>query len=231
VVADTGLFDKDPGPERRFVVSASAHSVLTVDGHSFPIDDRSNAYGSGIVASGKGDGWFGIEGMNPLVRTRGVDHHRLFLYRPGIALVIVDRVRARARHRYSRYFQLGAGIAARDRGPSTVALRASGLHGELYDAPAPRAARRHEIRGRRHPLGGVVSPSFRVFRPRWTLRLDSRARSATYVTTLALDSRGLRAHLVGEHGSVTRLALTGPGERNTLRVNRSGSRLAIATGQ
>jgi hypothetical protein len=46
VVADTGLFDKDPGPERRFVVSASAHSVLTVDGHSFPIDDRSNAYGS-----------------------------------------------------------------------------------------------------------------------------------------------------------------------------------------
>ena len=119
IVSDTGLYHKDPGRIRDFVLSARAHSVLTVDRQGFPILDPSKAYGSGLVGTGRGDGWFAIEGTNPLLRDQGVRHTRLFLYRPGEALVVVDDVElgllarvhpplpARPRRRHQRSRPLG----------------------------------------------------------------------------------------------------------------------------
>src|SRR5204863_9769461 len=132
--------------------SARAHSDLTVDRRGFPILDPSQAYGSGLIATGQGDGWYAIEGRNPLVRDQGVDHRRLFLYRPGVALVVADRVRSGGEHLYTRHFQLGPDIGIANASVSSTTLRAPGLDGRLYDAPAPAPATRTEVRGSHHPL-------------------------------------------------------------------------------
>ena len=84
IVSDTGLYHKDPGEIRDYVLSNRAHSGLVVDGLDLPIADGSLAYGSGLTAAGEGDGWYAIEGRNPLLRGQGVAHTRLFLYRPGV---------------------------------------------------------------------------------------------------------------------------------------------------
>jgi hypothetical protein len=187
LVTDTGLYHKDPGPERDFVLSAAAHSVLAVDGQTFPVADEANAYGSGIVAGGEGGGWFAIAGRNPLVESQGVRHKRLFLYRPGAALVVVDRVKADGPHTYSRYFQLGPDVEIEPRGARAVALRAGGLDGRLVDAAAGVPLTRSEVRARDDPLAGWTSPDFRELVPRWTIQLDSEADDVTHAATIALE--------------------------------------------
>jgi hypothetical protein len=231
IVDDTGLYQKDPGPERTFVLSAAAHSVLTVDGREFPVLDESAAYGSGIVATGQGAGWYGIEARNPLVRRQGVEHHRLFLYRPGVALIVLDRLRSTTSHRYTRHFQLGQDLDITDADASTLALRAGGLQGRLYDAPAPTPAVRTEARGQSEPLSGWTSPSFRVFRPRWSIALTSRAADSSRVATFALDRRGLRATGVQRARGATTLTLRARSEADSsLVVSRRGGKLSISRG-
>jgi hypothetical protein len=228
IVSDTGLYHKDPGPIRDFVLSARAHSVLTVDRQGFPILDPSKAYGSGLVGTGRGDGWFAIEGTNPLLRDQGVRHTRLFLYRPREALVVVDDVSSASSHEYTRRFQLGPDVGISDRGPSVTALRAPGLHGRLYDAPAPERAARTEVRGSHKPLAGLTSPHFRVFEPRWTVSYDSRAADAAYATTFAFDPPTLRARVerLGAGGATVELHGTGS-QPIVLRVTRSGRTLSV----
>lgn len=187
IVTDTGLYHKDPGPERDFVLSAAAHSVLAVDGETFPIADSANAYRSAIIAGGEGDGWYAIAGRNPLLEQQGARHKRLFLYRPGEALVIVDRVQADVQHTYSRYLQLGPDIEIDPRGARKVELRARGFAGSLHDAPAGVPASRSTARGSEDPLAGWTSPDFRRFVPRWTVGIDSEAEDVTHVATIALD--------------------------------------------
>ena len=74
IVNDTGLYHKDPGEIRDYVVSNRAHSGLAVDGLDLPIADGGLAYGSGLIAAGEGDGWYAIEGRNRLLEPQGVAH-------------------------------------------------------------------------------------------------------------------------------------------------------------
>ena len=144
IVNDTGLYHKDPGEIRDFVLSNRAHSGLVVDGLDLPISDPENAYGSGLIAAGQGDGWYAIEGRNRLLHDQGVDHTRLFLYRPGVALVIVDHVRSGLAHTYTRYLQLHPDIELGDRDETAIQINAPGFAGAVYDAggPTPPPARR-----------------------------------------------------------------------------------------
>lgn len=231
IVTDTGLYHKDPGAIRDFVLSARAHSVLTVDGRSFPISDPANAYGSGLVAVGEGDGWYAIEGRNPLLANQGVRHTRLFLYRPGVALVVVDRLRSAATHAYQRYFQLGPRIAVERAGAGRLRLSAPGFRGWLYDAPRPAPAAVSEVRGSRHPLAGLTSPRFRVFRPRWTVELESRGATSTRCATISLDRRFPRATAARAHGGGFTVILRERGAGATrLAVERSGRTLRVTAG-
>lgn len=226
VVTDTGLYHKDPGEERDFILSASAHSVLAVDGQTFPIGAPANAYGSGLVASGEGDGWWAIVGRNPLVAAQDVNHRRLFLYRPGTALVVVDRIRAPEAHTYSRFFQLGPDLElASDRGPRAVALRADGFSGELYDAPATAPTQRSEVRGSEDPLQGWTSPDFREFLPRWTVQLDSQGSDVTHVATLGLEDSAPRAIEASWNGRRAQVRLS---DGVTLELRFEGDRVAVS---
>jgi hypothetical protein len=194
IVSDTGMYDKDPGPIRDFVKSAQAHSTLTVDGKDFPRAGKF-AYGSGLRATGRGNGWFAIEGGNPLLHAQGVKQTRFFLYKPGVALIVGDRVRSSATHAYDRYFQLGPDVDIQNQGPQQLGLSASGLSGTLYSESSVGVENRGTARGQLNPRAGWTAPSFRKFVPRWTVDLGSSGNNANYVTTISLDSSDVHAHL------------------------------------
>jgi hypothetical protein len=227
IVSDTGMYHKDDGRLRRFVKSARAHSTLTVDGRDFP---RSGGftYGSGLQASGAGSGWYAVQGKNPLVSGQGVRHSRLFLYKPGVALIIVDRVRSQVAHAYDRYFQLGPQIDISGQDPQTLVLQAPGFAGGLYSESSTGPENRTSRRGDTRPPAGWTSPSYRTLVPRWTIDLRSVASDANYVTTISFDSRDLRARLVSTGPDRTKLSLESEGTASgMLTAQRNGSNLAV----
>jgi hypothetical protein len=231
VVSDTGLYAKDPGPERDFVLSAAAHSVLTVDGASFPISDPAQVYGSGLVATGDGDGWFAIEGSNPLLRSQGVEHRRLFLYQPGEALVIVDRVDSSLSHAYTRYIQLAPQIRLSSDGHGAAALRGPGFEGRLSDASIGSPAVREEVRGSRHPRAGFTSPDFRELRPRYTVSYADQATSETKALALSLSPAEVGVVAARTSGTGWRVRLRSSGQERALTVRRSGHELSVSDGE
>jgi hypothetical protein len=52
-----------------------------------------------------------VIGRSALLGAR-VGHQRLFLYNPGLALMVVDRIRSRHRHTHRRHFQVGKRLDA-----------------------------------------------------------------------------------------------------------------------
>ena len=179
-----------------------------VDGLDLPISDSSLAYGSGLTAAGEGDGWYAIEGRNRLLLGQGVAHTRLFLYRPGTALVIVDGLRSDAVHTYTRYLQLHPNVELGDRDPIGIQINAPGFAGAIYDAPGDNPASRTQVRGQRHPLQGLSSPSFREFVPRWTVAFADAGSTEARALTIALDQNALRATAAHASGPRTTVELT-----------------------
>lgn len=227
IVTDTGLYDYDFDRWEQYSRSSRAHSVLTVDGVDFPYDDQKLAYGSGIRATGRGAGWYAVLGTNPLLRLQGVRHRRLFLYRPGRALLVVDMVRAARRHVYRRYFQLGPDVNKRGRGAG-LALSAPGFRGSLREDGEPE--RRQATRGARHPISGWSFPDYRQRVPRWTVVYRSVAASANYLSTLGLDGRDSpRARLLRASARRVRVVLSArDGRRSVIAVSRRGHNLEVS---
>jgi hypothetical protein len=225
IVTDTGLFHKDPGVERDFVLSPQAHSTLTVDDAEWPIDDNERDYGAALKAVGEGDGWYGIFARNPLVRPQGVEHTRLFLYKPGEALVIVDRARSDEDHRYTRYLQMGPDLRlARESDPAE--FRTDGLEVDVTDSS--QSSRMSTYRGREDPPGGLTSPGFREFLPRRTLAFKTTERDADHALTLSLDGRP-RSVSLQKRGDETVVVLRGGRSPERLSVERHGRHLSIGS--
>jgi hypothetical protein len=228
IVSDTGLYHKDPGEIRDYVVSNRAHSGLSVDGLDLSIADPGLTYGSGLTAAGGGDGWYAIEGKNRLLRAQGVTHRRLFLYKPGVALVIVDRLDSPLAHTYIRYLQLHPGVALGDRDERSIQINAPGFAGAIYDAPGETPALRTQARGQRDPLQGWSSPDFREFVPRWTLAFAHTGASETRALTIALDARTLRATGAAGGGPTTTVELAdASGTTSVLEVTHDLRELTV----
>jgi hypothetical protein len=226
IVADTGLYHKDPNRYVDFQDSAAAHSVLTVDGQDFPRDDTA-AYGSGLSATGQGQGWFAIEATNPLLTRQGVGHRRLLLYNRGVGVIVADAVRSGGSHVYRRYFQLGSTIRALPQSDG-VELRDSDFRGYLYSTTSAPSERVGLVRGQSDPLAGFVFPGFRQREARWTVELATEGANLDNVTTLAIREPFLRAEPIGEIGPTTRLALHRGGElRRILTVRSEGGQVVI----
>ena len=138
-----------------------------------------------------------------MLEGQGVDHQRLFLYRPGTALVIVDHVRSDVAHTYTRYLQLHPAIELGDRDESSIQISAPGFGGAIYDAGGESPATRTQARGQTAPLQGLTSPDFREFDPRWTLAFADSGATETRALTIALDSSGLRATDATTAGTTT----------------------------
>jgi hypothetical protein len=213
---------------RIYQLASQSHSVLAVDGQSFQLDP-SATYGSGIAATGEGDGWFAIEGANPLLVRQGVAHSRLFLYKPGQTLVVIDRVRANKPHTYHRFFQLGSQIEIQDRGPGELGLSGPGFAGALHDEAAEDgAAGRALVRGRTTPLQGFFFPGFRKAVPRWSVEYVSQAANADYITTFTLNGPTQSGNVTVSNDNLTQFALTKPdGSGQSISVTRNGDSLSI----
>ena len=213
---------------RDYQLSSPSHSVLIADGQSFAVEPQ-NVYGSGITATGQGSGWFAIHGTNPLLSHQGVGHTRLFLYRPGHTLIVVDRVRAPAPHTYHRFFQLGSNVQVQGRGPGELGLTGPGFTGALYDDAAQKGdAGRALVRGRQVPLQGFVFPGFRQAVPRWSVEYVTTAADADFITTFTLDGATQRARLTDstrEHFGIHLDDSNGPD--SAISVTRSGDQLSV----
>ncbi len=227
VVSDTGIYHKDPDGYRAFQRSPQAHTTLTADGQPFKL--RDNEYGSGILATGVGDGWYAILGDNPLLHVQGVDHRRLLLYRPGELLVALDRLRSAERHEYRRYVQLGPDVRT-DRQGADLALEATGLRAGLFDDESELSSDRSVVRGEQDPLGGLTFPSFREAVPRKTFTYRSRAHDAEHALTFDLEAaKETRARALRSTKTESRVLLETPGAADRrLKIDRSGAELAIS---
>jgi heparinase II/III-like protein len=234
IVTDTGRYGaarKQGGskePAVAFTKSAMAHSVLLVDNRDFRFEGQ-RPYGTAIQATGQGAGWYAIEGTNPLLRPQGVTHRRLFLYRPGVALVVVDLVSSRSRHIYTRQFQFDPGLRVQRSG-AAFRLRAPGFDGWLTQAPGPGELDPSLVRGQRRPLLGWTTSEnkFVPFIPRFVARYPARATSARYVAVIGLDGRA-SAGLVSASSRATVVSFRRPGQPAlALAVTRRGDRLAVS---
>jgi hypothetical protein len=186
VVSGPGKYGLDHDRRRRYVISARSHSVLTVDGRSFSRDPRLS-YGSAIVDARRRGDWYVIVVRNPLLHRRGVEHRRVFLYRPGDALVIVDRIDADRPHLYRRYLQLGPPREIDREGPARLSLHGGGFHGCAHEQRygLGRLSARRTVRGRAHPFQGWTFPSVARPVPRWSVSYVSRGEDIEH--TLAID--------------------------------------------
>jgi hypothetical protein len=196
VIVEPGRHGDDPRPadSMRFPYESRSHSTLTVDDKSF--DLTGVPYGSGLEAQGADAGWYAILGANELITSQGVDHERLFLYRPGDVLVIVDNLVSKRVHDYSRWLQIGPSLHASPRAKSQVGLRGSdGFRATIWDSGGPGDRPFVLHRGESDPYRGwyVADLPGGPLRKRWAVELRSRARSATYLTTLALGRNAVEA--------------------------------------
>jgi hypothetical protein len=233
VVADTGIYDNTIGRYQRFARSAAAHSVLTVDGQDFDWfwhrhRDKPKPYGTGIQATGTGAGWYAILVTNPMVTRQGVHQERLFLYRPGVALVVYDMVHASRTHRYTRYFQLGPEVSASARSSSALGLRGAGSASALDSWASVRTGPARVVRGRSHPLAGWTYPRLREKEARDTVSWTSTGKDmrAAAIFDLAGPGLGLGA-VTSLAGDVARIGLS---DGTILDVKRAGHSLSISVG-
>ena len=187
IVSDTGIPSKDPGHQYSFSQSAQAHSVLTADGLDFPRDPASS-YGSGILASGQGNGWFAIEATNPLLTAQGIDHRRTLLYRPGYALLVADRVRSASSHGYRRYLHFGPQWRL-DALADRLVLRDEGKQVSVFSTGTDPDQVRQVVRGRTEPLQGFVFTGFRERDPRWTTWFANDAADLDAVISIGMRKR------------------------------------------
>ena len=198
ILADAGRWGYyEDEPDRRHARSAAAHNVLAADGKDF--DWRhAEPYGSGLEAAAEGedDGWYAIAARNPLLASQGVEHRRVLFYRPGTALLVLDRVRSAAPHRYLRNFNFAPGLELEPRGGNEVAISGRGVTATLTDL-----SERTEIslnRGMEEPPHlGWAYPGDRQRREAWTATFRSYGDEMTLLTAIGLDG-GPPAELPGE---------------------------------
>lgn len=228
IVSDTGVYNKDDDHFRAFGRSAIAHSVLTADSEDFDLE-KSKPYGTGILAWGGGAGWYAVLARNPILKGQDVKHRRLFLYKPGYGLIVVDDARSRFNHTYDRYFQIGPGIKATEAGKKLKLTRPGGFISRLTDDRTRDKTKRLLIRGQDDPLEGFTFPSFRQKRPRWTIDYRTKTDDLLGVASFSLDpERPMRA-IAPPGGNGMTLSVRGPRVQPvTLSVARAGQQLAVS---
>lgn len=162
LVGDAGNAGYDyEGAARQFCVSPGAHSGIGIDSYTWIEDPRGGA-GSGVVASGSVDDAHAILAENPRIAPDDRVARRLFVYRPGHALAVVDEVAAQEDEVVERCIQLSPELNATVLSSGEVEILRDGTRvawlaplEEEGGAPDSVSA----IRGRTSPpMGGLFFP-------------------------------------------------------------------------
>ena len=168
ILSDSGLYDKEDDPWQVYSRAAYSHSVMTIDGKTFPLDKKFR-YGSGLRASGQGDGWFAMEGVNPNARAGA--GRAAYAARPLQAALRADRRRLGA-------LEAGPHLSA----PLPARKGREGHEGGQLDVEASRQAR---IPGRAQLDG---------HRPGQGVALDGAEGSRARLALSALPRQGAAHH-------------------------------------
>jgi hypothetical protein len=149
LVGEAGRYGyrSEEDPQRIYARSAHGHNALIIDDESPDWPSRPR-YGSGLIAAGAGFGWYAVLGHNRLL-VEDV-HRRLFCYRPGEALIVIDQLTVDGERAVERRVHTGEGLHSEmdDGRTVTVAVdRALATVQEWSPAPAELSI----IAGRREP--------------------------------------------------------------------------------
>ena len=230
IVSDSGMYSKDPGPYFEFQQSAKAHSTVVIDGQDFS-RDATDAYGSGLSAGAQGDGWYVIEASNPLVAAQGVSHTRLYLYKPGNALLVADQIRSEQQHDYRRHLQLGQGLKLNPLPDRLELSKGSDPVATVFtESTDPNEDRRY-VKGEEDPQQGLIFPDFRDRDKRWTAFFDGSASDLDALSTVSLKPNKLpRGSLeTALDANPVRIGVSEEGEpAYTLVLTRTDGGLSVA---
>jgi hypothetical protein len=186
IISDSGRYTNEANAIRSVAISPKAHSLLTVDGRSFP---RRPKFGSGILGQASSNGWYAIAGANPRLGPLGVSETRYLFFSPGRYLAVLDRVRSRKVHTYRRYFQFGPKIevATDPADPSALQLSSAdpAFAGYWQDAAKGSVTLLH---GDDPSSLGYYFPAWREKQPRWTAISENRARGMTALSVFNLQA-------------------------------------------
>ena len=204
VICDPGRYGYyEDEPARKYVRSNQAHNGLVLDGEESNWR-TSEPYGSGLVAGGSGAGWYAIEGVNPLLE--GVEHRRLFLFRPACVLVVVDEVSAEQPCTQSRLLHFGPDLEV-DEGGDRLLMRANGFNGTVSDW-SDSSVERSLTRGQKEPdLRGWMFPRDRQWVPVWTAELATQGTDLTSAMAIALQDQDAVVKSVRRAGDAVRVSL------------------------
>ena len=173
-------------PDRVYARSAGAHNVLTVGWDDFEWRDA-EPYGSGLLSFGESEDWYMIATSNPLLARQGVEHHRGFFYRPGSALIVVERVKSSQRKEYIRRLHFGPEIDLLLKG-SQIAVTAKGIAATLTDlTPLTEVSL---TRGDEKPRFGWTYPGDRERTEVWTAMFRSYGKDVFCISALNFEGEG-----------------------------------------
>jgi Heparinase II/III-like protein/Heparinase II/III N-terminus len=233
LVGDSGNPGYDyEGVARQFGVSPAAHSGIGVNSYSW-VDDPRYGVGSGLVASGSLDDTHAILAENPRIAPDDRVARRLFVYRPGEALAVIDHVEAGEDEVVERYLQLSPELSATVLSGGAVEIlrdgsRVAWLAPLEEEGGAPDAV--SAVRGRTSPpLGGLFFREIDQVEACTTVTF-SRYGGGTFGYLLSLGDGPEPAPAWAEGvlpGPVAKLLITGMGDE-TLVVQLAGEELYLS---
>ncbi|MCP4205047.1 MAG: hypothetical protein GY769_24325, partial [bacterium] len=103
IIVDSGKYGYAAGAWRMFFKSTRAGNTVEIDGQSFSLHDEP-PFGSALTGWGRIEDGLRFVEASALRTQADTQHTRLFLFREGHWLVVVDRMQAPARHTYRQWF-------------------------------------------------------------------------------------------------------------------------------
>ena len=226
VIVEAGKYGYDPDAARSYALSSAAHNGLIVDGEA--VDLKSiKPYGSGIEWTAQRDGWFAISGRDGIASATGVSHRRLFLYRPGLVLIVLDEVSSGTERTYKRLFHVSPQLEVSG-DANDLRLSGTSFKGFLRESSSEAVSGRL-VRGQHKPvLQGWVFPEYRSWEESWTVEYESRCMSGCFATALSLQDGPLSSSARQLGPDTFEIAVEGP-EAGPFLIVLSASGLELGT--
>lgn len=224
VFVDSGFLSYDKSPERTYLDSAGAHNLFLVDEtYTVPATLPSNS----LRASGAAEGWYAVAGDDTHIEP-SLAHERIWLYRPGQVLLIIDRFESDARpHQLTRYFHLAPDLKTRSTNKG-VKLERGNFHAELFDASSSATTVTMAKGVRTAPFQGIMSEHEDVLIDVPALQFGTaltEGTSTTLVSVVELGARAERDKYQLIESSSGKLEIVVAGQR--LHLERDGHDLKI----
>ena len=161
-----GYYYKEPG--RIYAESAPAHNTLTI-GEPFSRRDG-RAYGSAMLDSAQHGDWIALLAHNPMVAPSS--HRRLLLYRPGLALLVLDLLsNVPSGNAITRYFHFAPDFEV-EIGPEGSVV-AKDEEGKVWLVQAGNPMGLRLIRGQKEPIvQGYTFPANRTWVPNTAVEIS-----------------------------------------------------------